>query len=469
MDAAALEIEVYKKVKANRFTRVTGLPSWTQCEKFEDESRDISIDVEVSYLWSGDYGVLAEVSETIDYFGETGLNYVPPVKPDLLVDPTGKTAATVKAEQAALDVANRNWATLQGYRKAYGELFREAFDEQYYEQLYHDVFKYRRVLPIEYIRHMRSKWVILDDVELADIKAKYFRGWGDEHITSFGQRLERERNKMSQLNPPINIFDADLAIHYMQQMWKRTDVLEEKDMSEWTARLPANRRWADMRPYFEGVVAKKDAYIKAGGKRNQFATANAIQEATNKAEQEAAAREERMKEQHALAVAEIKADFEAKLGKLTQAMLLLTEKLEKAQRRRRTADSDEESSDGEEPAPAPPANRKRKRPRGGRGARTANPPAPATPAPAANPAPPGFGNVFVEGAAFRPGMVFNPLWPVAKRTAFNEARNEFMATGTQDAIKEKIKGIKAMIAKGSSTYNMQGVKDSLARWEAMLE
>ena len=45
----------------------------------------------------------------------------------------------------------------------------------------------------------------------------------------------------------------------MQQMWKRTDVLEEKDMSEWTARLPANRRWADMRPYFEGVVAKKDA------------------------------------------------------------------------------------------------------------------------------------------------------------------------------------------------------------------
>ena len=36
-----------------------------------------------------------------------GLNYVPPVKPDLLVDPTNKTAAVVKAEQAALDVANR--------------------------------------------------------------------------------------------------------------------------------------------------------------------------------------------------------------------------------------------------------------------------------------------------------------------------------------------------------------------------
>ena len=66
-------------------------------------------------------------------------------------------------------------------------------------------------------------------------------------------------------------------------------------------------------------------------------------------------------------------------------------------------------------------------------------------------------------------MVFNPLWPVAKRTAYNKARNDFMATGTQEAIKEKIKGIKAMIAKGSSTHNMQQVKDSLAKWEAMLE
>ena len=44
-----------------------------------------------------------------------------------------------------------------------------------------------------------------------------------------------------------------------------------------------------------------------------------------------------------------------------------------------------------------------------------------------------------------------------------------MASGTQEAIKEKIKGIKAMIAKGSSTHNMQQVKDSLAKWEAMLE
>ena len=470
MDAAALELKVYKKVKSYRFTRITGLPSWTQWERFMEESDDISIDVEVSYPWSGEFGCLAEVRETVDYFGKTGLNYVLPVKPAELVDPTGKTAAVIKAEQAALDVENRNWAKLQGYRKAYGELFREAFDEQYYEQLYHDVFKYRRVLPIEYIRHMRNNWVVLDDVEIAEIKAKYYKGWGEEHITSFGKRLERERNKMSQLNPPINIWDADLANHYMQQMWKRTDILDEKDMSEWTARPPAQRGWAQMRPYFEGVVKKKDAYIKAGGKRNQFATANAIKEATEKAETEAAAREQRMKEQHALAVAEIKSDFDAKLGKLTNAMLLLTDKLEKAQRRGRRADSDEESSDGEEPAPAPPARKKQKRKGGKRGAGTANPPAPATPSPAANPAPPGFSNVFVEGAAFRPGMNFNPLWPTSTRNAYKKAREEFMASGTQEAIKEKIRGIKAMIAGGSrSDAELQQIKDSLAKWEAQLE
>ena len=88
MDAAALELETYKKVKSYRFTRITGLPSWTQWERFMEESDDISIDVEVSYPWSGEFGVLAETREPVDYFGKTGLNYVLPIKPAELVDPT---------------------------------------------------------------------------------------------------------------------------------------------------------------------------------------------------------------------------------------------------------------------------------------------------------------------------------------------------------------------------------------------
>ena len=98
-DATALEMEIYKKVKSYRFTRISGLPTWKQWDNFIDEARDVSIDVEVTYGWSGDYGVLAEVTETIDYFGETGLNYEPPAKPTLLVDPTGKTQAQITAEQ----------------------------------------------------------------------------------------------------------------------------------------------------------------------------------------------------------------------------------------------------------------------------------------------------------------------------------------------------------------------------------
>jgi len=263
----------------------------------------------------------------------------------------------------------------------------------------------------------------------------------------------------------------------MQQMWKRTDILKEETMSEWTARPAPQRRWAHMRPFFEGAVAKNDAYIKAGGKRNQFAAANAIKEATEKAEKEAADREQRMREQHALAVAEIKADFEAKIGKLTEAMLQLTDKLERAQRRRRAADSDEESSDDEEPAPPPRKKKKTGRcawcgGRGRRGGAADTPPPPAAPAaPAAPaPAPPGFNNVFVEGAPFRPGMAFDPLWTAATRSAYKKAREEFMATGTQEAIKEKIRGIKAMIAGGTKVgSDLKNIKESLARWEAKVQ
>ena len=76
----------------------------------------------------------------------------------------------------------------------------------------------------------------------------------------------------------------------------------------------------------------------------------------------------------------------------------------------------------------------------------------------------------MEGAAFRPGMNFNPLWPTSTRNAYKKAREEFMASGTQEAIKEKIKGIKAMIAKGNkSGHDQEQIKEALAKWEAMLE
>ena len=82
------------------------------------------------------------------------------------------------------------------------------------------------------------------------------------------------------------------------------------------------------------AVRKIDAYIKAGGKRNEFASANSVREATEKAEAEATARESRMQQQHALAVAEIKSDFSAQMGKLTEAMLIMSQKLDRASKRR---------------------------------------------------------------------------------------------------------------------------------------
>ena len=68
-DATALQTEIYKIVKAERFTRCPGTPTWPQWENFIEEARDIFLDIDVTYDWSGEYGISAELAEPVEYFG----------------------------------------------------------------------------------------------------------------------------------------------------------------------------------------------------------------------------------------------------------------------------------------------------------------------------------------------------------------------------------------------------------------
>ena len=74
--------------------------------------------------------------------------------------------------------------------------------------MYEDIFKYKRVLPHRYIKHLELKWVILDKMQVDKMIANYKRGWSsDEHFTTFTKRLSREQKKLQEDN--IIISDAD--------------------------------------------------------------------------------------------------------------------------------------------------------------------------------------------------------------------------------------------------------------------
>ena len=75
----------------------------------------------------------------------------------------------------------------------------------------------------------------MDTMVIKRLKAQALRDWEDEeYITSFATRLTREQRRLGALSLPINITDEEKLQKYMEEMWKRTDILDEKFMTEWT-------------------------------------------------------------------------------------------------------------------------------------------------------------------------------------------------------------------------------------------
>ena len=165
MDYKSVRQQTRDAVLARPFTRVTGKPTYEQKEKFIDKAEELAMAFTVSYPWSRQHGLLAGVMGTHKYLAETGKNYVPPARPPMY-DPriTGRNLnqAAILVVQATNDTAKVDYAVLEGSRERFGENFRKAFDKKYYEQLWEKTFRYKRVLPITYITHLETRYVVMD-------------------------------------------------------------------------------------------------------------------------------------------------------------------------------------------------------------------------------------------------------------------------------------------------------------------
>ena len=76
-----LEDTVYKWVRDRPFTRILGKPTWAQVEKVRQDLCNLALEVEVSYDWAGEYGLLGVIMGAVKYHSETGLNMIDPTKP----------------------------------------------------------------------------------------------------------------------------------------------------------------------------------------------------------------------------------------------------------------------------------------------------------------------------------------------------------------------------------------------------
>ena len=301
------------------------------------------------------------------------------------------------------------------------------------------------------------------------LKAKALRDWAeDEHISSFATRLTREQEKLAAMSPPINISNEEKLQTYMENIWKRTDIFDEEFMTKWTSRTIGQRTWAHATAYFEAKVKAIEDFHAAGGQSNTYAAANA---ATEIKDAVAAALEEftSQNKENAMAVNEVK-EVREKIDTLHDAVALLAKtvaertdrevltprKRNRSARRRRVVEysSDEESSSSEEEDEQTPPRRTKRTAR-----RTQRIKKEKTKSKK---------NFDIDGA-YKPGMAFDVAWPQGKKAAYNAARRRYHRTGTKEAIKDKLDGMKRMLkvfkAKDVGEAKIKILEEAIERWE----
>ena len=68
-------------------------------------------------------------------------------------------------------------------------------------------------------------------------------------------------------------------------------------------------------------------------------------------------------------------------------------------------------------------------------------------------------------------MTWDHQWDPETMDAWNDAKQEFYATGTKEAIKDKVEGLRAALKRAKSTKNTEkteAFKTALAKWEKTL-
>ena len=161
----------YKWIGARPFTRIHEKPTWDQVERLHEEAEDVAMDCDVSYSWSNEHGLLAEILGPVKYLAGTTLVYVEPTKPPnqhaLIVNGVRRHLVVVYANENNLLL--HDWAIVTGFRRGVCENFRDALDPRYYEQLKQPICRYKRIQPLQYINHIKAHWVFLDNKKIDEL------------------------------------------------------------------------------------------------------------------------------------------------------------------------------------------------------------------------------------------------------------------------------------------------------------
>ena len=91
---------------------------------------------------------------------------------------SGLNQAQIQAAQVVNNTygKDRLWG-IEGFQERFGEDYRKTFDPKYYEQLWEETFKYKHMIPLVYITHLKTKHVVMVTIVIAHLKKEALRDW----------------------------------------------------------------------------------------------------------------------------------------------------------------------------------------------------------------------------------------------------------------------------------------------------
>ncbi len=94
-----------------------------------------------------------------------------------------------------------------------------ALDKQYYSQLKNINTAYRNTTPIQFLKHLNTRWCPLDVQACKILKKEFYTDWdsSDVHITAFGIKLDKEQSRLDRLG--IVISNEDKLQFYLKQIY----------------------------------------------------------------------------------------------------------------------------------------------------------------------------------------------------------------------------------------------------------
>jgi hypothetical protein len=279
----------YNTVRTSSFTKMHGRPTQRDYKNLKKEAADLASKLDdTTYPWSRcpigqEFGLLAKIIGKDKYLHLTGLTWVQEIEPatyDPNIDDTTVTHTRKRMEQE-WERTRKTWAIRKGFLRGVAANFQEALDKNWYSQLKDVHTAYRNTTPIQILKHLDTRWCLLNVHTKKNLRLAYYTKWDNEiHLTAFGKRLDDDQIHIERFG--ITIFDKDKLHFYLEQMYA-SNHFDKKEMTEWENKpILIKDDFVKAKLYFEGLMKDYEVYAQNSGStagKHNFKSVNQAAEA----------------------------------------------------------------------------------------------------------------------------------------------------------------------------------------------